>query len=84
MERLNLKNTIYSIPHEVMKRVIKERYSRMRAWREYLGLTQEEIAAKMGITQAAFSQMEAPRARPRKSTLEKLAKALGLNVEQLR
>jgi transcriptional regulator with XRE-family HTH domain len=29
-----------------------------RARREYLGLTQKKVAGKMGITQAALSQME--------------------------
>jgi transcriptional regulator with XRE-family HTH domain len=47
-------------------------------------LTQAEVAEKAGITQAAFSQMEAGGKRMRKATLEKLAVAMGLNVEQIR
>lgn len=38
----------------------------------------------MGITQAALSQMEAGETRLRKATLEKLAAAMGIGVEQLR
>ena len=38
----------------------------------------------MGITQAALSQMEAGEKRLRKATLEKLAMAMGISVEQLR
>ena len=56
----------------------------VRAWREYLGLTQKEVAKRMGITQAALSQMEAGEKRLRKATLEKLAAAMGIGVEQLR
>ncbi len=37
----------------------------------------------MGITQAALSQMEAGEKRLRKVTLEKLAAAMGIGVEQL-
>ncbi len=36
----------------------------------------------MGVTQAAFAQMEAAK-RPRKATLAKVAAAMGLAVEQL-
>src|SRR4051812_35621586 len=72
------------IPHEVMRQVIKHNQGRIRAWREYLGLTQDEVASRIGITQAALSQMEMPKARLRKKTLEKLAAAMNLRVEQLR
>jgi transcriptional regulator with XRE-family HTH domain len=38
----------------------------------------------MGVTQAALSQMESAEKRLRKATLEKLAVAMGVSVEQLR
>ena len=69
------------IPHEVVSLMV-EGASAARAWREHLGLTQAEVAERMGITQAALAQMEAA-ARPRKATRAKLATALGLDVEQL-
>lgn len=40
------------------------------------------LAARMGVTQAAFAQMEAAK-RPRKATLQKVADALGLELAQL-
>ncbi len=43
-----------AIPHEVVGLTIKKGYTLVRAWREYLGLTQKEVAKRMGITQAAF------------------------------
>ncbi len=55
----------------------------MAAWREHFGLAQAEVATRIGITQAAYAQMERVK-QPRKATLEKVAAALGLEVEQLR
>ncbi|MCB1659369.1 MAG: helix-turn-helix transcriptional regulator [Pseudomonadales bacterium] len=71
-----------TVPHEVMRYVLREDYSLARAWREYLGLTQDEVATKMGITQSALAQIEMS-SKPRKATRQKLAEALGINVEQL-
>ena len=51
-------------------------------WREYLNLTQAELAEKMGISQAAYSQMEAAK-KPRKETLKKIAKAMNIELAQL-
>ena len=72
-----------SIPHEVVGKVVKYEQTCLRAWREYLGLTQAEVAERVGITQAALSQMETGGKKLRKATREKLASALGINPEQL-
>jgi DNA-binding XRE family transcriptional regulator len=72
-----------AIPHEVVGLTIKKGYTLARAWREYLELTQKEVARRMGITQAALSQMESGEKRFRKVTLEKLSRAMGIGVEQL-
>lgn len=82
--RLFSKASRNPIPHEVVGLTIKKGYPLVRAWREYKGLTQTEVAERMGITQAALSQMEAGEKRLRKATLEKLATAMGIGVEQLR
>lgn len=42
-----------------------------------------ELADKMGITQAAYSQMEKSNTNIRRATLEKIAAAIGVRVEQL-
>jgi len=83
-EFLRLLNPEHRIPHEVIGMVLKKGMSLTRAWREYLGMTQEEVAQCMGITQAALSQIENPNTKPRKTTLVKLAKALKIDPEQLR
>jgi transcriptional regulator with XRE-family HTH domain len=41
------------------------------------------MAAKMGISQAAYSQMEKTDANIRRSTLEKIASALDISGDQL-
>ena len=70
-------------PWEIVRRTIEEDISKVRAWREYLNLSQEEVAERMGVSQASLSQTESAK-RPRKATLEKAAKALGITLEQLR
>ncbi len=69
-------------PHEVVKANVRGD-SLVKAWREYLGLTQAELAAKAGIKQPALARIERPDANPRKSSLIKLADAMELTVEQL-
>ncbi len=71
-----------SFPHEVVKANFKGD-SMIKAWREYLGLTQGELATRAGMTQPAIVKLEKPDANPRNSTLKKIASAMGLAVEQL-
>lgn len=76
---INLQN---AIPSEVVSLIFDNSFTPARAWREYLQLTQEECARKLGISQAAYSQLETLNT-PRKTTRNKLATALGINPEQL-
>ena len=69
------------IPHEVVSATV-DGATPMRAWREYLGLTQAELAARLGVTQAAYAQTEAA-ARPRKASRARVAAAMRLSAEQL-
>jgi transcriptional regulator with XRE-family HTH domain len=55
----------------------------VKAWRTHLGLTQKQVAKKAGISQSALSQMEKTENNPHSATLEKLAKAMNLSVDQL-
>jgi DNA-binding XRE family transcriptional regulator len=69
------------IPHNVVSRVV-DGASILKAWREHLDLTQADLAARLGVTQAAYSQLESsPKLRP--SSRRKLAAALGLSPLQL-
>lgn len=71
-----------TIPHEVVEKHIMEDKTMIKAWREYKGIAQKELAQKIKISQSALSQLES-RGTKRKSTLEKLARALGITPEQL-
>ncbi|MEW6693817.1 transcriptional regulator, y4mF family [Tepidimonas thermarum] len=71
------------IPNEVAGMILRDGMTPARAWREHLGLTQAEVARRAGMSQAALSQIESGEHKPRKATREKLAKALGITVEQL-
>jgi len=72
------------IPHEVVRAHVLHNVPLIRSWREYLGLTQEDVARKAGISQPAYAKLEKQEAKPRTATLKKLAKAMELSVEQLR
>ena len=73
-----------TIPHEVVGLVVKKGMNLVKAWRTYLGFTQLEVAKKAGITQAAVSQMEKSDNPLKNATLEKLANAMDLSIEQLK
>lgn len=75
-------NTDIGVPSAVVDNVFDNGVSALKAWREYLELTQAEVAEKAGMTQSAYSQHETA-TKLRKSTRLKLAKALGINAEQL-
>lgn len=70
------------VPNEVVGMMVKQDMSPIKAWREYLGFTQAEIAAKLGISQAAYAKQENSK-HPRESTKQKIAKALGITFEQI-
>jgi transcriptional regulator with XRE-family HTH domain len=46
-------------------------------------LKQSELAEKLGVTQSMVAKWEGEQARPRQQTLEHLAKALGVDQEEL-
>ncbi len=72
-----------TIPHEVAARHLVEGISLARAWREHLGFTQADIAARIDVSQAQIAQWERPGARPRHASLARLAAAMGLAPSQL-
>ena len=75
-------NTDTGVPSEVVNLVFDNNYSPAQAWREYLKLSQVEVAEKIGITQSAYSQYEKSQTL-RKATRIKIANALGINPDLL-
>ncbi|MFT0533256.1 helix-turn-helix domain-containing protein [Castellaniella hirudinis] len=70
------------VPHEVVSLMVDNEWSIARAWREHLGVTQQEMAHRLGVTQSAYSQQES-RGNLRKASREKIAAALGISPDQL-
>jgi transcriptional regulator with XRE-family HTH domain len=62
----------------------EERIAEFRSFvyrlRSDAGLTQAELAVRMGTTQSAIARMEGGGVRPTLETLEKLAKAIGSDL----
>lgn len=71
------------IPQEVVEAHVLHDVPMVKAWREHLGLTQQEVCARAGLLQPALARMESGATRMRKATREKLAAAMGLTLEQL-
>lgn len=72
-----------SVPHEVVRLRVKNNWSLIRAWREYLDITQTEMASRLNIRQPSYAALEAVSAKPKKITRERIAAALGISLEQV-
>jgi DNA-binding XRE family transcriptional regulator len=70
------------VPDAVVKLVFDSSMPVAKAWRTHLGLTQTEVAQRMGISQSAYAQIEGG-ALTRKTTRQRVADALGIRVGQL-
>jgi DNA-binding Xre family transcriptional regulator len=71
-----------TLPGDVINILHKQDVPLHVAWRLYRGMSQDDVAAALGITQAGVSKMES-RTKPQKATLEKLAKLYDCRVTQL-
>ena len=70
------------VPDAVVKLAFDDGMAPAKAWRTHLLLTQAQVAARMGVTQSAYAQLESS-AKLRKASREKIAAALGINAQQL-
>lgn len=73
----------FGIPQAVVEAHVLHNESIIKAWREHLGITQKELARRLGVSQTAVVKLEHIEARPRIATIRKIAMALGLNEKQL-
>lgn len=71
------------IPHEVVRANVINGDNMVKAWREHLGLTQQDLADRLGTSQPNLAKWEREDANPRKSTLKKIASALNIELAQL-
>ncbi|MEC9483156.1 MAG: helix-turn-helix transcriptional regulator [Halomonas sp.] len=72
-----------TLPHEVVSRHLVDDVPLVRCWREYLSMTQADLAERLAVSQAQVAQWERPAARLRHATLKKIASAMGIHVRQL-
>lgn len=70
-------------PHEVVVDVFTNQKSKIKAWREFLNLTQQEVADKAGIKQAALARIENSDSKPRFDTLKKIANSMKITLSQI-
>ena len=71
-----------SVPTAVVTKVLRRQITPIKAWREHLGMTQQAVADALGISQAAYSQLER-RVSHQAGTLVQVAQVLGLTVQQI-
>lgn len=72
-----------TLPHEIVSRHLINDVPLTRCWREYLDITQAELARRLSVSQAQVAQWESASAKPRHTTLKKLATAMGIHIRQL-
>ncbi len=86
LEDIEIEHDIYDdvwLPGDVCSIMTWQEVSLQAAWRIHRGLSQQEVADKLGISQSAVSQLEAVDSRPQKRTREKLAAIYGCTQEQI-
>ncbi len=76
------KEKVY-FPSDVVQKHALEGKSLVRAWCEYKGLSQEEVARQLKISQPAYAKMEKPSSRLRLTTKTKISAVLGISPAQL-
>ncbi len=65
------------------RRSVRVPLTNLLDWRSHRGLTQEQLAAKSGLTRLTIYNLETGRARANPVTLGKLARGLGVSIPQL-
>ena len=70
------------LPKAVAHRLI-DGQNAVRVWREHRGMKAVELAAKAGVGQGHLSQIESGKRQGGIATLGRIAKALGVSVDDL-
>ncbi len=72
----------FLIPDEIMRRELAGE-SPVKLWRENRGLTQQELAKRVGISKPYLSQIETGKRQGTIETLSAIARALGVPLDVL-
>lgn len=73
----------HTLPHAVVKMNLEQGYSLLKAWREYFGMSQSELAEKVRCTQAQIANYENNKSIPRADTLLRLSQILSVSADLL-
>ena len=72
----------FLVPEEIMRRELAGE-SPIKLWREYHGLTQQELADRAGISKPYLSQIETGKRQGTVETLSALARSLDVPLDAL-
>lgn len=71
------------IPETVVKAIAVKGVHPVRAWREYRGLTADQLAKKAKLARTTVSQMETGKRKGTIAAYKAIAKVLGIGIESL-
>ena len=71
------------VPGKIAERLILGEDSPIKIWREYRGLTQQQLAKAVGISAIYLSHIETQRKKGAVGTLKKIATALKVDLDDL-
>lgn len=72
-----------TIPQEVLEKAVHHRWALPRAWREYLKLSKQEVAARANISDRRYGELEVGFLRLSPRNKRKIANGLTLQTVQL-
>jgi DNA-binding XRE family transcriptional regulator len=72
----------FLVPDEIMQRELAGE-SPIKLWREHRGLTQQELATRVGISKPYLSQIETGKPQGTVETLSAIARSLGVPLDVL-
>lgn len=73
----------YDMAGGIMMLIEMSQNERIKKIRQYKGLTQKEVAQKMGVSVQSYSQYETGKRTPTRKTLDKIAEALGCDPSEI-
>ena len=71
------------VPAEIAKRLLSGNESSLKVWREFRGMTQEQLAKQAGISQGQVALIEGRKREGKVSVLKGLANALNVGLDDL-
>jgi DNA-binding XRE family transcriptional regulator len=71
------------LPAEVAERLLSGETHPLRIWREYRGLTQQQLAQAVGVGKSYISQIEAGKKQAAVGVLQALSRTLAVDMEDL-